>query len=552
MVDKNKKKVDKVSVLNKRVVDFIFVGVIIVLLSYFVFAVGFGAGSIVEGGNYSRILFLNCSPGINTSTGAAAGLATGSNVTFFYNASGGATGTNTSLDGLIANAGNLTGTIWNDTDDLDFNATIDTSLFADGTYNISCYADNGSVIRNHSSITNVTFDNTVPVVNFTDGVSTSSVVHNGNYSASVGNISLNVSVSDATFGIDSVYFNMTNSSGGWAPTNEAKNFTRANHSASVGNYYNVTIDITNWPDGKYNITVWANDSVSNTSGTALTNLNSTEYIQITIDDTSPSSVTIANTTSTTQTQIVATITAVDATTGINTCGVDSSSGVTVTGTGTGTQTMTNTGLNCGTVYSYIATCADQLGNTTASAQTSLSTSPCDSSSSSSSSSSGGSGKSTQTWVQTFTITDEQFEQGYNRKIGANRRAKVKVGGEDHYVGIKSLTATSATIEISSNPITVNLDIGEDAKVDVDEDGIYDVYVKLNGIVDGEADLTIRSIDEAVPAGVGEGVSTSGEIIPGGEDEDGDGDSGNLWIWIVVGIILIAVVIGGGIVVNNRR
>ena len=84
-------------------------------------------------------------------------------------------------------------------------------------------------------------------------------------------------------------------------------------------------------------TVLANDStyLLNSSMAVKTNLNNTERIQITIDRTAPSSVTIANTTSTTTTSVVATITAVDATSGINNCVADTSSGVVITGTGTG-------------------------------------------------------------------------------------------------------------------------------------------------------------------------------------------------------------------------
>ncbi len=83
-----------------------------------------------------------------------------------------------------------------------------------------------------------------------------------------------------------------------------------------------------------------------------------------------------------------------------------------------------------------------------------------------------------------------------------------------------MTTTRATIEIASNPVTVTLDIGEDAKVDVDEDGTYDLYVKLNDIVSGKAEVIVKELSEAVPAGEGP-VSTSGEIE---EQSDISGES----------------------------
>ena len=140
---------------------------------------------------------MNCTTSIINSTGTARS----SNVTFFYNASGGPTGTNTS----ISNIGNLTGAIWNDTtsggNDSEFNATADISGLADGaTYNISCYADNGT-FQEWGSVINITIDNTPPAVNFSD--TTSGVVNNGNYSSTKnfsyqnGIIVINVSFGDA-------------------------------------------------------------------------------------------------------------------------------------------------------------------------------------------------------------------------------------------------------------------------------------------------------------------------------------------------------------------
>ncbi|RLC33467.1 MAG: hypothetical protein DRZ76_04305, partial [Candidatus Nealsonbacteria bacterium] len=311
--------------------------------------------SPVTRGNYSGTMLLNCTTTLNASTISY-------NVTFYYNASGGATGT----------VNNLTEPIWNDTaNDNVFNISADISWLSDALslYNITCYADNGTDQEFASAVANITIDNTPPAVSFSGITNT---INNGNYTNTT--LVLNVSVSDATIGIDSVYFNITNSTG----QQEAGNFTKASN--VTGGYYNISLNAAGFADGKYNITVWANDSaLTNASGDVVTNLNNTERIQITIDKTAPSSITLAaDTTSTTQTQIVLTITAVDATSGIDNCVADSSSGITITGRGTGTQTLTHTGLSCGTSYSYIVTCYDQVGNSKSSTQTSFSTNSCNS------------------------------------------------------------------------------------------------------------------------------------------------------------------------------
>ena len=62
-----------------------------------------------------------------------------------------------------------------------------------------------------------------------------------------------------------------------------------------------------------------------------------------------------------------------------------------------------------------------------------------------------------------------------------------------YWSSTELTATTATIEIASDPVEVKLDIGEDAKVNVDGDGFYDLSVTLNSIESGKSVLSSESI-----------------------------------------------------------
>jgi len=539
----------KKSLTNKREVLFIISAFIVVASLVYIFAATLAFDSPGGGTNNSGTISLNCTTTLNYTEEAS-----WINITWFYNTTWGPTANHTvGADNSVANAGmfgyvmngsnssNTSGILYNTS--TIHNITLNTALFNDSTfYNISCYIDNGSD-QEFVAATNITFDNTPPRVNFTDTSSTMNISNNGNYSATIGVAIINVSFSDAiwtnysTSG-SSVWINVSNQSGGMAPFDNLSRLRNSTDGASV--FFNGTVNVTSYADGKYNFTIVANDSTYlNSSSGFNPNLNNSEYIQITIDSTNPENITIANTTSTTTTQISATISAADGMSGVDNCEVDSSSGWTITGRGTGTQTLVHTGLSCGTKYSYTVTCLDQAGNSNASDSTTLSTLPC--TSTGGNSPSGGDDPTVTTWIQTFVITDEQFEQGYTKSIGANRRAKIRVEGEDHYVGIKSVTATSATIEISSNPKTVKLDIGDDAKVDVDDNGYYDVHITLNGIVNGEADLTIKSISEEVPEDVGEGIETSGEIVG---DDDGKFFGKTkipTWVWWIIGIVIILII-----------
>jgi PGF-pre-PGF domain-containing protein len=311
------------------------------------------------------------------------GLYGGPNATFFYNASGGPAERNLTSDN-IANMGNLTGLLRNESyNDTEFNITINTSWLADGRrYNISCFVSNGTT-NETVSVFNVTFDKTPPRVVFV----ATNISNAGNYSNTT--FIINVSVFDATIGMlgngndvganaGNVYINITNSSGGQAPT--SNNFTRAINASgtnSSGGYYNITFNAAVFPDGKYNITVWANDSayLNDSSNAVYANSNKTTKLQFTIDTVAPTVPVLTNSTDTTTTQIVATITTSDATTGIDYCIAGGSPAPSITGRGTETQILTHTGLECGHSYSFTITCYDFMGFSNVST-TSLSTRSC--------------------------------------------------------------------------------------------------------------------------------------------------------------------------------
>jgi len=76
--------------------------------------------------------------------------------------------------------------------------------------------------------------------------------------------------------------------------------------------------------------------------------------------------------------------------------------------------------------------------------------------------------------------------------------KINISGSWHYVQILSFTSTTATINLSSTPQQATLSINEEKKFEVTNDNYYDIYVKLNSIINNKANLTIKSIYEKVP------------------------------------------------------
>tara|TARA_Y100000034_G_C6883151_1_gene405017 strand:- start:233 stop:1861 length:1629 start_codon:yes stop_codon:yes gene_type:complete len=95
-----------------------------------------------------------------------------------------------------------------------------------------------------------------------------------------------------------------------------------------------------------------------------------------------------------------------------------------------------------------------------------------------------------------------------------------------------------TITISSDPVTLTMNVDDVTNVDLDGDGVDDVEVTLNGIdQNGQVDMNIKDlITETPPSGGEEGAAA------GGDAEGVTEGRGMSWIWWVVIIIVIIVIL----------
>jgi hypothetical protein len=109
-----------------------------------------------------------------------------------------------------------------------------------------------------------------------------------------------------------------------------------------------------------------------------------------------------------------------------------------------------------------------------------------------------------------------------------------VGGATHTGTVVAMTDNSVTMQFESEPQTVTIFVGQTEEVDLDRDGINDISVMLNKIVNGEADITFTKLvvapEEREP-----------EITP----EEG------LTIYLIIALILI-IIVGGYLYFKGKR
>lgn len=221
---------------------------LIFILTFLVFVFGASTMNVpISFGNYSTTLTIGIivdSNGVNNIT----------NITCYHNASGQAAETF------------LTQMLNESVSDFTFNDSVDISALTNSKYyNITCRIYNGTTLNKTITLTNVTLDSTAPNVSFS---SLAETIDTGNYTTF---ININTTVADVIRPLDSVYVNITNSNG------VEVNFSKINNLTATR--YNLSINTSLYAEGKYNVTIYANDT--------LNNANRTEKIQITIDNTAP-------------------------------------------------------------------------------------------------------------------------------------------------------------------------------------------------------------------------------------------------------------------------
>ncbi len=451
--------------------------------------------SPIAGGNYTGNITLNVSATDATTNVSSVYFNvtnTSANVARYYNATINATWALVTIDNFLAY----------------YNATLAnvsaaTSL-GDGNYSFVVYAND--TLNNNVSTTaiNFTIDRTPP-----NSSIIGAPVAGWNVS---GTFLINATVEDALTAIASVKFGISNAS-----ANELFNVSATKTS---GNIWGTTIytNITDLPDGKYNISAYTYDHAGN--------LNSTNKIQITIDNTLPLvSYSCSPATSTQGNAVACTCTASDATSGVNTSAYIYTASPPTTDTGSHTLTCyaTDYSNNTGTITT---TYNVELGGGGAG------------------SGSGGGGSSTIVATTIAILTEEQLTTGETKEISTNQQVKFSIttsagASESHSVAVASVTATTAVIKLSSTPQEKTLSIGEEWKAELTEDNFYDVYVKLNSITNNKANVTIKSIHEEMPA------ETASETTPAEGEETTAEEAKSIFtkplFWIAVVVIIFIII-----------
>ncbi len=407
--------------------------------------------------------------------------------------------------------------------------TAGTFNISKGRYNITAvvYTANNLTGRNATiNVTMVIFDHTPPI-----NVNITGVPNGQNHStrSNSGNLTLNVSIADQSQGlnastsIDTVIFNIINITGN-------TNRTLFAFREGTGQYWSTSVNTSEFINGKYNITVAVNDSAGNFNLTQ--NSTTTAPIFSLIFDNSVPGASASCTPSSVNSGGTVTCSCTgSATSGVNSTSITANPSTSDTGEFTQTCSVTSlSGLTNTNSAIYTVTLSGTSGG----------------SSSSSSSGSSSSSSTTTTYTTTIPYTSQELSVAgpVTREMGAKTKIDVKVEGATHSVGVASVSGTTATIEVSSTPQKVTMNVGETKKFEMTGDNYYDMSVTLKSIKANKAEVTISAVHEVMSAqDIAEKQKQENKgAAPGAGKASSTGLSGKIIAIIIVLVIIIAAIV----------
>lgn len=163
-------------------------------------------------------------------------------------------------------------------------------------------------------------------------------------------------------------------------------------------------------------------------------------------------------------------------------------------------------------------------------------------------SSGGSGSGGAATV-TFDVDFTEISEGTLSIAEGSTRTFSFDGATEHTLEVTEITEDSATITVTSVPITRTLRVGGSEEFDINEDGINDLKVTLNAITEGIADLTVAKLEEGAKIVAEEEIATAEAAAAAAEEAEGKASSKNLVITLIVIVLVIAI---GYVVLRKKK
>lgn len=103
-------------------------------------------------------------------------------------------------------------------------------------------------------------------------------------------------------------------------------------------------------------------------------------------------------------------------------------------------------------------------------------------------------------INIYTIVQQQILQGYTKELGKNDKIIFTIYDEryeNHTLSLDYIGSNFVNLTLQSEPIKIMLGIGQSIKINLTSPDYYNLYIKLDEIVNNKAKLTIQTIKEQI-------------------------------------------------------
>jgi hypothetical protein len=135
---------------------------------------------------------------------------------------------------------------------------------------------------------------------------------------------------------------------------------------------------------------------------------------------------------------------------------------------------------------------------------------------------------------TFSLGQSELEEGYTKTLLKNWKIEFEFENKTYVITLKNAKNEIAEITVSDKEglWNFNLAVNETKKLDLNDDGFYDLEIFLKDIPDSKADLIVKLIHEEIPA----------EFLEEMEKETKKKEYGQLSWWLIVSLIVSLIII----------
>lgn len=191
------------------------------------------------------------------------------------------------------------------------------------------------------------------------------------------------------------------------------------------------------------------------------------------------------------------------------------------------QVISLTELTASTIYYYNLSVCDEAGNCNASSQYSFTTSQ--ESQSSGSSTSG-------LKYPILYVTEEQLRNIFSKILSKDSVIIFNFKNQSHKIKINEITDKETIFTLYSEPRQFIINLSNESKIDIDEDGYYDISIKLNSIENKKANIEIKLITDKIS---GEKIIVGENIA---EDTQQNPEINRRGNYFVLGLIILLIFI----------